>query len=77
MQMGHGGVELCGRTGATELSLLQRLRCLPALQAWRGSALPHAGCVQHQAAATAAGPTPDQDLQALGAHLAKHRWLGS
>ena len=77
MQRGHGGVELCGRQGATELSVLQRLCCLPALQAWRGPALPHLGGLQYQAAAIAAGPTPDQDLQALGTHLAKHCWLGS
>ena len=25
----------------------------------------------------ASGPAPDQDLQALGTHLAKHRWLGT
>ncbi len=77
MQRGHGGVELCGRAGATELPLLQRLCGLPALQAWRGSALPHPGGLQYQAAAIAAGPTPDQDLQALGTHLAKHSRLGS
>ena len=77
MQRGHGGVELCGRQGATELSVLQRLRGVSALQAWSGPALPHLGGVQHQAAIAAAGPTSDQDLQALGTHLAKHRWLGS
>ena len=70
-------MELCGRQGATELSVLQRLCCLPALQAWRGPALPHLGGLQYQAAAIAAGSTSDQDLQTLGTHLAKHRWLGS
>ena len=51
--------------------------CLPALQAWRGPALPHLGCLHHQAAAIAAGSTSDQDLQSVVAHLAKQSWLGS
>lgn len=54
-----------------------KMCCLPALQAWRGPALPHLGCLQHQAAAIAAGPTSDQDLQAVVAHLAKQCWLGT
>ena len=51
--------------------MFKRLLGLPALSAWRGSALPHLGGVQHQAAITPAGPTPNQGLQAVGAHLAQ------
>ena len=75
--IGHGGVELRGRQGATKLLLFQCLCGLPALSAWRGSALPHLGGAQSQAAAIAAGPTSHQDLQALGTHLAKHCRLGT
>ena len=73
----HGGVELCGRERAEELPLFQRLCVMSALSAWRGPALPHLGGVQHSAAVIAAGPSPHQDLQAMGANLAEHRWLGS
>ena len=68
---------LCGRAGVKQLPMFKRLRGLPAFSAWGRSALPHLGGVQHQAAIAAAGPASDQDLQALGTHMAKHRWLGS
>ncbi|MDA7432178.1 hypothetical protein N8492_02300 [Synechococcus sp. AH-601-O06] len=74
---GHGGVELCGRPGVAELPMFKRLCGVPALQAWGRSAQPHLGGVQHQAAIAAAGPTPNQDVQALGTHLAKHCRLGT
>ncbi len=73
----HGGVELCGREGTQKLPLLECLRGLPALQAWRGQALPYPGGVQHQAATSPAGSTPHQNLQSLGTHMAKHRRLGT
>ena len=72
-----GGVELCGRAGVEQLPMFKRLCGLSALSAWGWSALPHLGGVQHQAAIAAAGPASHQDLQALGAHLAKHSRLGS
>ena len=75
--MRYGGMELCGRPGVAELPMFKRVRGLPALQAWSGPALPHLGGVQHQAAIAATGPASDQDLQALGTHLAKHYRLGS
>ena len=75
--MGYGRVELCGRAGAEQLPVFQRLCGVPALSAWRGQAVPHLGGVQHQATIAAAGLSPNQDLQAVGANLAKHRWLGS
>ena len=68
---------LCGRAGVAELPMFKRLRGLPALQAWGGSALPHFGGVQHPAAIAAAGPAPHQDLQALGTDLEKHSGLGT
>ena len=70
-------MELCGRSGSAELPMFKRLCGVPVLQAWSGPALPHAGCVQHPAAIAAAGATPDQDVQALGTHLAKLCRLGS
>ena len=70
-------MELCGREEAAELPLFQRLCGLRALSAWSGSALSHLGGVQHQTAITAAGPTPNQDVQALDTHLAEHCRLGS
>lgn len=72
-------MEECGYVDlrdSAELPLFKRLRGVSALQALSGSALPHAGCTQHPAAATAAGPILDQHLQALGTNLAKHCWLG-
>ena len=75
--MGYGGVGSCGRAGAEQLPMFQCLCGVPALSAWRGPALPHLGGVQHSAAVIAAGPSPHQDLQAMGANLAEHRWLGS
>ena len=66
-------MELCRREGVAELPLFQCLCGLPALSAWSGSALSHLGGMQSQAAeAIAAGPTSDQNVQALGTNLAKH-----
>ena len=70
-------MELYGRSGVAELPVFKRLRGVSALQARCGPALPNASCMQHPAAIAAAGATPNQDLQALGAHLAKHCRLGS
>ena len=53
--------------------MFKRLCGLAALSAWSGSALSHLGGMQSQAAeAIAAGPTSDQNVQALGTNLAKH-----
>ena len=75
--MGYGRVELCGRAGAEQLPVFQRLCGVPALSPWCGPALPHLGGLQYQAAIAAAGASSNQDLQAVGANLAKHPWLGS
>ena len=49
---------------------------VPALSTWCGPTLPHVGGVQHSPEATATGPTPHQDLQAVGSNVAKHSGLG-
>ena len=72
MPRGYGGMEPLGRSGSAELPVFKRLHGVSALQARSGPALPHAYWMQYPAAIASAGPTPDQDLQALGAHLAKH-----
>jgi hypothetical protein len=74
---GYGGMELCGRPGVTELPMFKRLRGVSALQAWSGPALAHLGGTQHQAAATAARPTPDKDVQTVGTNMTKNRRLGT
>jgi hypothetical protein len=56
---------------------VRRLHGMSALQAWSGSGLLHLGGMKHPAAATPAGATPNQDLQTLGAHMAKHCRLGT
>ena len=75
-ERGHGGVGLCGWKRFKQLPLFERVCGVSALLAWRGSALPHAGGVQHSPEAIAAGPTPHEDLQSVGFNLAKHSGLG-
>ena len=72
----YGGVGLCGRTRIEQLPMFKRVCGVPALSTWCGPALPHVGGVQHSPEATATGPTPHQDLQAVGSNVAKHSGLG-
>ena len=48
-----------------------RLHHLPALHLRGGSALPHPVGLQPQATTTAAGRTPEEEVQALGTDLAE------
>ena len=72
----YGGVGLCGRTRIEQLPMFKRVCGVPALSTWCGPALPHVGGVQYSPEATATGPTPHQDLQAVGSNVAKHGGLG-
>ena len=55
----------------------QLLSDVPTLRLWRRSALPHGGGLQPQAEAVATGVALKEEMQALGAHLAKGNGLGS
>ena len=54
-----------------------RLRHLPALHLWAGSALPHSVGLQPQAAAATARRVHDEEVPALGADEAEGDGLGS
>ncbi len=73
---GYGGVDLCGRKRVEQLPLFKRVRGVPAFPPWCGPALPHVGGVQHSPEATATGPAPHQNLQAMGSNMAKRSGLG-
>ena len=65
------------RQGASGLERRLRLHHLPALHLRGGSALPHPVGLQPQAAAVAARRAPEEEVQALGADVAKGDGLGT
>ena len=68
---GYGGVGLRRRARAAELERRRGLHDLPALHLRGRSALRLDGGMQPQTEAVTAGPAPQEEVQALGTHLAE------
>ena len=74
---GYGGVGFHRRARASGLERSLYLHDLSALLLRRRPALPHPSRLQRQTAAASAGRPPEEEVQALGTHLAEGVRLGS
>jgi hypothetical protein len=72
----HGGMGFRRREGVAGMEGWLRLHHLPALHLRGGSALPHPVGLQPQAAAVTARRAPEEEVQAMGSHLAEASRLG-